>query len=58
MSAHEATHVEEADHGTVKSFTTVWIFLLIFTAIDVSAVYWHFLDGLWVYLLLLFLVWG
>jgi len=28
------------------------------TAIDVSAVYWHFLDGLWVYLLLLFLVWG
>ncbi len=28
------------------------------TAIDVSAVYWHFLDGLWVYLLILFLVWG
>jgi cytochrome c oxidase subunit 3 len=28
------------------------------TAIDVSAVYWHFLDGLWIYLLLLFLVWG
>ncbi len=28
------------------------------TAIDVSAVYWHFLDGLWVYLLVLFLVWG
>jgi cytochrome c oxidase subunit III len=28
------------------------------TVIDVSAVYWHFLDGLWVYLLLLLLVWG
>jgi len=28
------------------------------TAIDVSALYWHFLDGLWVYLLVLFLVWG
>jgi cytochrome c oxidase subunit 3 len=28
------------------------------TAIDVTAVYWHFLDGLWVYLLVLFLVWG
>src|SRR5437763_13226928 len=28
------------------------------TAIDVTAMYWHFLDGLWIYLLLLFLVWG
>ena len=28
------------------------------TAIDVSAMYWHFLDGLWIYLLILFLVWG
>jgi cytochrome c oxidase subunit 3 len=28
------------------------------TVIDVTAVYWHFLDGLWVYLLILFLVWG
>jgi cytochrome c oxidase subunit III len=28
------------------------------TAVDVSALYWHFLDGLWVYLMLLFLVWG
>ncbi len=27
------------------------------TAIDVSAVFWHFLDGLWVYLLVLFSVW-
>jgi cytochrome c oxidase subunit 3 len=28
------------------------------TAIDVSAVFWHFLDGLWVYLMILFYVWG
>jgi len=28
------------------------------TAIDVTAIFWHFLDGLWVYLMLLFYVWG
>jgi len=28
------------------------------TAADVSAVYWHFLDGLWIYLLVIFLIWG
>ena len=28
------------------------------TAADISAVFWHFLDGLWVYLLLLFAFWG
>jgi len=28
------------------------------TAIDVSAVFWHFLDGLWIYLMILFYVWG
>jgi cytochrome c oxidase subunit 3 len=28
------------------------------TAIDVTAMYWHFLDGLWIYLLILFLFWG
>lgn len=28
------------------------------TAVDISAVYWHFLDGLWIYLLLLFHFWG
>ncbi|HUD98959.1 MAG TPA: cytochrome c oxidase subunit 3 [Bryobacteraceae bacterium] len=28
------------------------------TAVDVSAVFWHFVDGLWVYLVILFLVWG
>jgi heme/copper-type cytochrome/quinol oxidase subunit 3 len=25
------------------------------TAVEVTAIYWHFLDGLWIYLLLLFL---
>ena len=28
------------------------------TAIDVSAIFWHFLDGLWLYLMILFYVWG
>ena len=28
------------------------------TAVDVSAVFWHFVDGLWLYLMVLFLVWG
>ena len=26
--------------------------------IDVTAIFWHFLDGLWVYLMVLFYVWG
>lgn len=28
------------------------------TAVDVSAMFWHFVDGLWIYLMALFLVWG
>jgi cytochrome c oxidase subunit III len=28
------------------------------TWIDVSAIFWHFLDGLWLYLMVLFYVWG
>jgi len=28
------------------------------TAVDVSALFWHFVDGLWIYLMVLFLVWG
>jgi cytochrome c oxidase subunit 3 len=28
------------------------------TAIDVTAVFWHFLDGVWVYLMVLLYVWG
>jgi cytochrome c oxidase subunit 3 len=28
------------------------------TAIDITAIFWHFLDGLWVYLMILLYVWG
>ena len=28
------------------------------TAVDVAGIYWHFMGGLWVYLLLLFRLWG
>ena len=28
------------------------------TAIDVTAIFWHFLDGIWMYLMVLFYVWG
>ena len=28
------------------------------TAVDVSAMFWHFVDGLWIYLMALFLIWG
>lgn len=28
------------------------------TAIDVSAIFWHFLDGIWLFLMLMFYVWG
>ena len=28
------------------------------TAVDVSAMFWHFVDGLWLFLMALFLVWG
>ena len=28
------------------------------TAIDVTAIFWHFLDAIWIYLMVLFYVWG
>ena len=28
------------------------------TAIDVTAIFWHFLDGVWIFLMVLFYVWG
>ena len=28
------------------------------TAVDVTALFWHFLDGIWIYLMLLFFFWG
>src|SRR5438093_13184652 len=34
MSAHApTTTIEEAEHGTIKSFTVVWVLLLLFTGI-------------------------
>ena len=39
MSAHVSTHIEEAEHGTIKSFAVVWILLLIFTGIEVFLAY-------------------
>ena len=39
MSAHATTHLEEAEQGTIKSFTVVWIILLIFTGIEVLLAY-------------------
>jgi cytochrome c oxidase subunit IV len=39
MSAHATTHIEEAEHGTIRSFTFVWIVLLVFTAIEVFLAY-------------------
>src|SRR6476660_8246425 len=39
MSAHATTHVEETEHGTIKSFSVVWILLLVFTAIEVFLAY-------------------
>jgi cytochrome c oxidase subunit 4 len=40
MSDHAVTtHVEGAAHGTIKSFTVVWILLLIMTGIEVLLAY-------------------
>jgi cytochrome c oxidase subunit 4 len=39
MSDHAATQVEEAEHGTIKSFTVVWILLLAMTGIEVLLAY-------------------
>ena len=39
MSAHATTHVEEAEHGTIKSFSVVWIILLVLTAVEVFLAY-------------------
>ena len=39
MSAHATTHLEEAEHGTIKSFAYVWILLLVFTGTEVLLAY-------------------
>jgi caa(3)-type oxidase subunit IV len=39
MSDHSLTHIDEVEHGTIKSFTVVWIILLVFTGIEVLLAY-------------------
>ncbi len=37
--SHDLTHIDEAEHGTIKSFAVVWIILLVFTAFEVLLAY-------------------
>src|SRR2546423_11251238 len=39
MSDHALSQIDEAEHGTIKSFTVVWIILLVFTGIEVLLAY-------------------
>jgi cytochrome c oxidase subunit 4 len=39
MSDHSLTHIDEVEHGTIKSFTVVWIILLVLTGIEVLLAY-------------------
>src|SRR5258708_7505613 len=38
-TGYATTAIEEAEHGTIKSFTVVWIILLVFTGIEVLLAY-------------------
>jgi cytochrome c oxidase subunit 4 len=37
--SHDLAHIDEAEHGTIKSFTVVWIILLALTGIEVLLAY-------------------
>src|ERR1700682_1685176 len=37
--SHDLAHIDEAEHGTIKSFAVVWIILLVFTAFEVLLAY-------------------
>jgi cytochrome c oxidase subunit IV len=39
MSAHATSEIEQAETGTIKSFSVVWIILLVFTAVEVFLAY-------------------
>jgi cytochrome c oxidase subunit IV len=39
MSQHALTNAGEVEHGTIKSFVTVWILLLVMTGIEVLLAY-------------------
>ena len=61
LTASHALHVI----GGISALTYVDVKALLLqlgpgkrTAVDVCALFWHFLDGLWVYLMILLTVWG
>jgi cytochrome c oxidase subunit 3 len=61
LTAAHAAHVL----GGIAALTYVDVQALRFqlgpakrTAIDVSAIFWHFLDGMWICLMALFYLWG
>ena len=37
--SHDLANIDEAEHGTIKSFTVVWIILLVLTGIEVLLAY-------------------
>jgi cytochrome c oxidase subunit 4 len=39
MSQHALTNAEEVEHGTIKSFVTIWCLLLFMTGIEVFLAY-------------------
>ena len=39
MCDHSLANIDEAEHGTIKSFTVVWIILLVLTGIEVLLAY-------------------
>jgi cytochrome c oxidase subunit 4 len=39
MSDHSLAQIDEAEHGTIKSFSVVWIILLVLTGIEVLLAY-------------------
>ena len=61
LTAAHAVHVI----GGISALTYVDVKALLLqlgpgkrTAVDVCALFWHFLDGLWIYLMILLTVWG
>ena len=39
MSDHALSNIDEVEHGTITSFTTVWIILLALTGVEVFLAY-------------------
>ncbi len=49
--------VARAQHSAAPRLTSVTLPALSHAAIDTGALYWHFVDGLWVYVFMLLLLW-